>query len=162
MRHLFPILLLVVLVSARANAATQSIPPQTPTRVVCNTNDLLYPGGLGEAGVSGFCKRLETYVIENFAKRDVTVTAGPETSGAAEAKINIKILAIEPRTGAKIEPFLGAFAASKLRANYTANLESPAGQILATWKHEVDEDSADKLARHMANDIFKYLKKGYK
>ncbi len=162
MRHLLTTLLLIMVVSASANAATEKIPLQTPTQIVCSTNDLLYTGGLGEAGVPGFCKRLQTYVIENFAKRGVTVTAASDSAGAAEAKINVRLLAIEPNTGAKVQPFIGAFAANKLRAKYTANLESPTGQILATWKHQVDEDGADKLAKHMADDILKYLKKGYK
>jgi hypothetical protein len=49
-----------------------------------------------------------------------------------------------------------------MRVRYSAQLDSPEGATLATWKHEVEEESVDKLTAHMASDIVKYLKKGFK
>lgn len=48
-----------------------------------------------------------------------------------------------------------------MRVRYSAPLESPEGATLATWKHEVEEESVDKLTAHIASDIVKYLKKGF-
>jgi len=146
---------------AQPDAASKTIPPSTKTVMVIKTNDVLYTSGLGEAGIAGFCKRLQNHVAENFQKRGVTVSPNSEP-GTSEAKIIVTLSSVEAKSGAGWQPFLGPYTVGKLSARYTAILESPDGRTLAAWKHEDDELTADKLSSHMASDIFKYLKKGFK
>jgi hypothetical protein len=138
-----------------------SIPKQTPTGIVFNTSDLLYTGGLGEAGVQGFCKRIGTQVTQKFGELGINAVSN-EPPTPDQAKITVTLSTLESKTGVGYEFFGGFHGAQKMRARYSAQLDSPTGVTLATWKHEVEEESVDKLTDHMASDIVKYLKKGFK
>jgi hypothetical protein len=165
MRKLIPLLLLAVVTGCETTQTStgnaKTIPKQTPTRVVFEKANLLYTAGLGDAGVEGFCKRLETYIARDFGERGVTVVTTP-ASGAEEAKIVVTLATIETGAGMGYNWFAGPVGTVRLRAKYSARLDSPSGATVATWKHEVDEDSPDKLATHMSSDIVKYLKGGFK
>jgi len=158
-----PILLLLLMVMAGCETTknpTEAIPKQNKTRIVFNTSDILYAGGLGDAGVDGFCKRIQTYLTQDLAEHGITAVTSSDAS-ASETTITVTIATIEPTSGAGFNGLV-FFNSQKIRAKYSAVLASPAGATLATWKHEVDEDSPDKLSSHMAADITKYLKKGFK
>ena len=162
MRHLIPILFVIILTGCETvQKATDTIPRQTKTRIVFDTTDLLYTGGLGEAGVEGFCKRIQTYLIKDFAELGITATSDSDPS-APGAKITVTLSAIETTGGAGVDLFLGNFSTQKTRAKYSATLQSPSGTIVATWRHEVDDAGVDRLTSHIAADITKYLKKGFK
>ena len=135
----------------------EKIPKQTKTRILFDTSDLLYSVGIGDAGVQGFCKRIQSYLTNGLADIGVTAVAGPDT-GTSEATIKITLSALE-QVGATDFIFFGT---QRIRVKYSAILSSPAGVTVATWKHEDDEDSLDKLSGHMASDIVKYLKKGFR
>ena len=123
--------------TANTRPTANSIPKQTPTRIVFNTSDLIYTGGLG----------------------GVTSNLDPST---AAAKITVTLSTIETKSGGGLNFLTGVgYTVQKLRAKYSATLESPSGATLATWNHEVDEEGVDKLTEHMAADIVKYLKKGF-
>ena len=146
---------------AQTTARANSIPKQTPTGIAFNTSDLLYTGGLGEAGVEGFCRRIGTQVSQKF--RELGINAVSNTPPTPDqAKITVTLSTLEAKTGVGFDFVFGAHGAQKLRARYSAQLDSPAGATLATWHHEVEEESVDRLTDHMASDIVKYLKKGFK
>jgi hypothetical protein len=147
--------------AATPKQPTNSIPKQTPTGIVFNTSDVLYTGGLGEAGVDGFCKRIGTQVVQKFGELGINAVSNAAPN-PEQAKITITLSTIESKTGVGFDFMFGARGAQKLRARYAAQLDSPGGATLATWKHEVEEESVDKLTDHIASDIVKYLKKGFK
>jgi hypothetical protein len=159
MRAAIAILLVTLFTGCETvQTAHDRIPKQTPTQIVFNTTDLLYTEGLGEAGVDGFCKRIETYVARDL--KNIGIDAIPQPQAGA-ATIRVTLSTIESKGGIAFNPLFGAYGTPKVRAIYSATLESPDGKILAAWKHDVDEDSPDKLASHMASDIVKYLKVGF-
>ncbi|MGH7866438.1 MAG: hypothetical protein ACREP9_02135 [Candidatus Dormibacteraceae bacterium] len=139
----------------------RATPRLTQARIVFNTTDLLYTGGLGEAGVEGFCRRLQSNVAQGFAKHGITVSSNLDPSTPA-AKLIVTLSTIETKSGGGLNLLTGVgFNVQKLRAKYSATLESPDGAFLASWQHEVDEEGVDKLTEHMAADIVKYLKSGF-
>ena len=139
--------------------SANSIPKQTPTGIVFNTSDALYTGGLGEAGVDGFCRRIGAQVVQKFA--DLGINAVSNTvPNPGQAKITITLSTFESKTGVGFDFMWGARGAQKLRARYSAQLDSPTGATLATWKHEVEEESVDRLTDHIASDIVKYPQEG--
>ncbi len=138
-----------------------SISKQAPTGIVFNTSDVLYTGGLGPSGVDGFCKRIGDQVAQKFSAIGITgVTNAPPT--ADQARLTVQISTIESKSGVGFNPWWGVGQSQKVRVRYSAQLDSPTGGTLATWKHEVEEDSVDRLTDHIASDIVKYLKKGFK
>jgi hypothetical protein len=158
-----PLVLLLALLSGceTTQQSKDTIPKQTPTGIAFNTSDLLYTGGLGEAGVDGFCRRMGSQVAEQFAQIGINaVTNAPPTM--SQAKITVVLSTIETKGGAGLDIFLGTFGTQKIRVRYSAQLDSPSGTTLATWKHEDEDESIDRLASHIASDIVKYLKKGFR
>ena len=140
---------------------TNSIPKQTPTGIVFNTSDLLYTGGLGEAGVEGFCRRIGAQVAEKFAEIGIKGVSNtlPQPD---QAKITVTLSTIEAKSGVGLDILFGSYGAQKIGVRYSAQLDSPTGTTLATWKYELDDGSIDKLTDHIASDIVKYLKHGFK
>jgi len=136
------------------------LPKGTQTRIAFNTSDTLYTGGLGEAGVEGFCRRIRNYLVKNLADRGITAASDSDGSGAY-AQITITLSSIESKVGENVGFFV-SFASYKPHVKYSATLESPSGTTVATWRHEVDEDTVDKLSEHMAADIAKYLSRGFR
>src|SRR5690242_13558188 len=77
---------------------TTSIPKQSPTGIVFDPSDVLYTGGLGEAGVGGFCKRIGNQVVEKFGEIGINaVTNAPPSPD--QAKITVTVSTIESKSG---------------------------------------------------------------
>ncbi len=159
-----PVLLLALFAGCEsAQHSGAPLPKSSPTRIAFNTNDTLYTGGLGEAGVKGFCKRIQSYLIKDLADRGIT--AAPNSNeGGAHAQITVTLSSIETRAGVDVG-FVGAlvpFASRKPHVKYSATLQSPGGATVATWHHELDEETVDKMGEHIASDIAKYLSRGFR
>jgi hypothetical protein len=136
------------------------LPKDTRTRIAFNTSDTLYTGGLGEAGVEGFCRRIRNYLVNDLADRGITAASDTDGSGAS-ALITITLSSIESKVSENMGFFL-SYASYKPHANYSATLQSPSGTTVVTWRHDVSEDTVDKLGEHMASDIAKYLSRGFR
>ena len=157
------VLALCLVFLAGCETAQQSGPPlskSTQTRIAFNTTDTLYTGGLGEAGLEGFCRRIRSYLVKDLADRGIT--AAPESDGGAGyAQITIRLSSVESKAGESMGVFM-SFASYKPHVKYSATLESPSGSTVASWNHEVDEDTVDKLSEHVAADVAKYLSRGFR
>jgi hypothetical protein len=158
-----PVLLLALLVGCEtAQQSAARLPKGTPARIAFNTNDTLYTGGLGKAGVEGFCKRIQNYLIKDLADRGIT--AAPNSDGSqADAQITVTFSSIEAKGGGGVG-IGGVFSSfpGHTQAKYSAALQSPSGATVATWRHEVEEETVDKLSEHIAADIAKYLSRGFR
>jgi len=137
-----------------------ALPKSTPTRIVFNTSDTLYTGGLGEAGVDGFCRRVRSYLTKDLADQGITVASESESGGAC-AQITVTLSSIESKAGENLGFFLN-YASNKPHAKYSATLQSPTSTTVATWRHEVSDDTVDRLSEHIAADIAKYLGAGFR
>jgi hypothetical protein len=158
-----PLLLLGLLVGCEtAQHSAARLPKATPTRITFNTNDTLYTGGLGRAGVEGFCKRIQSYLVKDLADRGITVAANSDP-GRACAQITVTLSSIETKEGVEVGfvGFLAPYASSKPHVKYSAALQSPSGVTVTTWEHEQDEQTVDRLSEHIAGDIAKYLSRGF-
>jgi hypothetical protein len=157
-----PALLLALLAGCEtAQQSAARLPKGTPTRIAFNTNDTLYTGGLGKAGVEGFCKRIQNYLVKDLADRGIT--AAPNSAGdRAYAQITVTLSSIEAKGGGGVG--LGGVFSSfpgHTHVKYSAALQSPSGATVATWRHELEEETVDKLSEHIAADIAKYLSRGF-
>jgi hypothetical protein len=142
-----------------AQQSSARLPKSTRTHIVFNTSDTLYTGGLGEAGIGGFCRRIQNYLTKDLADRGIT--AAPNSDGAGEyARIVITLLSIESKAAENLG-LIVSFGSYKPHVKYSATLESPAGATVATWHHELDDDTVDKLSEHIAADVAKYLSRGF-
>jgi hypothetical protein len=158
-------LFLAFLVSCEtAQQAAARLPKTTPVLIVFDTTDTLYVGGLGEAGLDGFCKRIRSYLVKDLAKRGITA-APSSAESTGDARITISLSTVEIKTGLAVGLTgvgLVPYASGKPHVKYSAMLQSPSGNTVTTWHHELDEHSIDRVCEHIAGDVAGYLSQGFR
>ena len=145
------ILLVIALLALIGCQTTSRMPKTAKTYIAFESSNLLYTGGLGEAGVPGFTKRITEYLTSNLSRRGIV---GSTVAGASEpsAKLTIDLTTIENATVSDIG-FWAPIVRQQPKVKYTATFVSSEGATLFRFDAQQDDQSLDNLSKKIADRI---------
>jgi hypothetical protein len=147
--------LLTILVSLVAGCVTEAPTKQasneTRACVFFQTDDVLYTGGLGEAGVQGATKRIEAYLTRRLNERGIQ-TASSAAFTSSDAKLTVKLDAIETVTSTSPGLWMPKMT-QRPRIKYFVTLLSHDGTLVLTFEDKQDDESVDNLTRKIGEKI---------